>query len=261
MIRFSHANLVAASSLTVSTTTFTETEAAVGVRHPERPFLRAYSPDMSAGHRVVFDLGTTATLDVVALVNVNFAAAWISGHATDDDWSSPSYGQFITITPSPTGRYTYGHRITSPAFAYRYLSVHVATGDTTDGAVRFAIGGIWAGRLTAPPRDVRMDPDEESIEAYADLATSDGRLLQRVFLDEPAFQFTAQRHAADESELAAWRVIDRAWATADGGYGLVTLRDDYPAECFVMRPTSMSRWRHARVWSESELALREVLAG
>ncbi len=258
MIRFSFLNLAEAASIAASTT-FTEAETGVGLRFPARPHLRGFSVDLSGG-RATFDFGTATAPGVVALVNANFTSATIQGNATDV-WSGPSYAQAIAIGPAGNDRYHYAHRPTTPAFSYRYLSVAVSTGIATDGLARFAFGGLWAGAITSPPRDILMGPEESKLEARQDIETEDGRRIARIIYDDPAWSVTCKRLAETEAELAAWKAIDRQWSAAPGQAALVMFRDAYPEECYVMRQVSVSKWVHERIWMSSEMELLEVTSG
>lgn len=258
MIAWSFANLAPAAALGL--TAFTEAETEVGVRFPERPHLRAFTPDLSGG-AIVLDFGAATVLDVVALIHGNFTAATVQGHATDSSWGAPSYTQAVTLARSHTRRYHYALR--PVGFNFRFLRISVPTQSTTDGATRFALGGIWAGRLTVPPRELRMTPLERAHYARQDITTEDGRALQRITLDDPCFWFTAGRHARNATELEAWRELDRQWAEAPvDGAALVLWQNTEPQNCYVMRRADAEdAWPNATVWSESTVEAFEVTAG
>ena len=126
MIAFSFVNLAAAASLAASTT-FTEVEAAVGLRHPERPHLRGYTTDLSEG-RVTLDFGVATALDVVALVHANFTIARVQGHSADT-WGAPAYDTpALPIGRAGTDRHQHAHRPTlAVPFFQRYASLRVPT--------------------------------------------------------------------------------------------------------------------------------------
>jgi hypothetical protein len=257
VIRFSFRNLAEAASIAASTT-FTEQDTLVGLRFPTRPYLRGYSPDLS-NHRITFDFATATTLDVLAAIHANFSAATFQGNASDT-WGAPSYNPSASVIGvSGNDRYHHAHR--PVGFSFRYASLSVPTGATTDGSTRWALGGIWAGVLTSPPWDILMDPEEEKLEARRDIETADGRLLQRIKLDDNATRITCHRVAQTEADLAAWRAIDRQWSAAPGQAALVLLRDSYAEEAYVMRQVSVSAWTHRRIWMESDMTLHEVTAG
>lgn len=260
MIAFSFDNRAEAATLAASTT-FTEAEAADGLRHPERPHLRGYSSDLSA-HRITLDFGSAASLQVIAAINANFTAASVQGNATDTWGGPPTYNPAaITIGVSGNDRYHHAHRPTvALPFNYRYASLSVPTGATTDGATRWALGGIWAGLLTLPPQEILIELDEEKLEFYQDTKTPDGRTVQRVKLDDHAFHLMVTRRAYTEAELAAWRVIDARWSAAPGQAALVLLRASNPEEAYVMRQTSASKWHRKGSHNESDLELLEVTA-
>jgi hypothetical protein len=259
MIRFSFANLVAGASIAGSTTFADPIHPASQVQSPQRPFKRAWSTNLSA-QRLTIDFGGSAALQVMALIHVNFTTATIQGNATDT-WGSPSYSQAVTIDVSPNDRYQYAHRpsVAIP-FNLRFLSFSIPNQATTDGAATFRIGGIWAGLIVSPPRDMLMMPEEEKEEYRVDLKTQDGRILQRLILDDPAWRITARRQAETETELAGWRAIDRQFSAAVGQTALVLQRDAYPAECYVMRMVSASKWPHAKVYSETDFELLESIS-
>lgn len=248
-----------AIAATLGLTSFTEAETAVGVRHPERPHLRAFTPDLSGG-AIVLDFSVATVLEVVALIHANFTSATIQGNATNS-WGAPSYTQAITLARAGNRRYHYALR--PVAFNYRYLRVNVPTQSTTDGATRFALGGIWAGLITSPPRDIRMEPVERLVHARKDVETEDGRRIQRIKLDDPCWWFTAKRHAENDTKLEAWREIDRQWADADnGGAALVLMNSLEPSNCYVMRRADdADEWPNSRIWSEGQMEAFEVIAG
>jgi hypothetical protein len=221
-----------------------------------RPHIRAYSADLSA-QRLTLDLATATALDVIWLCNVNFTTCTIQGNATDAAWGAPSYTSGA-LTIGRSGNTRYHHALRPVAFNYRYLSIAIPNQATTDGATVFKVGWVWPGLIVSPPRDILMEPDEDKMEAREDTKTQDGRLLERLTLDEPTWHFTAKRMAETEAELAAWKEIDRRWSEAPGQAALVLMRDAYPEESYVMRQVSASKWKHAKVWSESDMECVEV---
>src|SRR4029453_19146478 len=154
-------------------------------------------------HRITFDFGTTTTLDVIAPIHANFTTASVQGHSADT-WGAPAYNPAaITLGVAGNGRYHHAHRPTvAVPFAQRYVSLSVPAQASTDGATRFALGGIWAGRLTSPPRDILMAPEESKLEARTDIQTRDGRPLQRLLLDDAAWSIRRARLGETEGELA-----------------------------------------------------------
>jgi hypothetical protein len=258
VIRFSFAPI--AATVAASTTFVDTVHPATNVLLPLRPFLRAYSPNTSA-QRFTLDLGSTTALDVVSLIHANFTTATIQGHASDT-WGSPSYSAAITLGRSGNDRYHHQHRPTvAVPFNYRFHSLSIPNQATTDGATYIALGVFWPGVIVSPPRDILMDPVVEKAVAFKDNTSSDGRKIGgRLVLDDPAWQITGRRLAETEAELAAWREIDRQFSAAPGQAALVLQRDPRTAETYVMRKTT-SKWRHARVWSESDIFLFEVTGG
>ena len=179
MIAFSFLNLAETAALAASTT-FTEVEAAVGLRHPERPHMRGYTTDLTGG-RVTLDFGSVTALDVVGLIHTSFTIATVQGHSADS-WGSPAYNPpAITIGRAGTDRRHHAHKPTAAVpFSQRFLSLVVPSQTATEGGTRHALGGLWAGTLTFPPRDILMAPRERKREARQDIETADGRVLQRV---------------------------------------------------------------------------------
>jgi hypothetical protein len=224
-----------------------------------RPHLRAYSASLTP-QRLTLDLAAATALDVIWLCHVNFTVCTIQGHATDT-WGAPSYTSGA-LTIGRSGNTRYHHALRPVAFNYRFVSLSIPNQATTDGATVFKVGQFlpWP-TLVAPPRDIMMEPEEEHVEARQDTKTEDGRTLDRLVLDEGAWRVSAKRLAETESELAAWREIDRRWSEAPGQAALVLMRDTYPQESYLMRQESTSRWRHAKVWMESTMDCREVTAG
>jgi len=224
-----------------------------------RPHIRAYSPTNASAQRLTLNLGVTTALDVLWMANTNFTQVTIEGHGTDV-WGAPAYTSgLLTIGRSGNTRYHHAHRPTAAnPFARQFVSLNIPAQATTDGDPFFKIGWVWPGLIVSPPRDIFMEPDEEKMEAREDTKTQDGRLLERLTLDEPTWRFTAKRLAETEAELAAWKDIDRRWSEAQGQAALVLMRDAYPEESYVMRQVSASKWRHAKVWSESDMECLEV---
>ena len=174
---------------------------------------------------MTLDFGSATTLAVFAPIHGNFPAATVQGNATDA-WGGPTYTQAIVPARSTNDRYHHAHRPT--AFSFRYASLQVPAGGSTDGATQWALGGIWAGTLVLPPGDILFELDEEKLEARADERTEDGRVVGRVALDDPAYQLTATRRAYSVPQLMAWREIDRQWAAAPGQARVACMRATRP---------------------------------
>lgn len=261
MSRFSFANLAASASIAASTTFADAAHPASNVLLFGRPHIRAYSADTSP-QRLTLDFGSTTSLDVIALLNTNFITATIQGNATDA-WGGPGYNPAaVTIGRSGTGRYHHAHRPTvAVPFSRRYASISIPNQATTDGAGYFKLGPVWAGLLVSPPRGIRTKPIETKVEARKDIKTEDGRTLGRVILGDPFWRVKATRHAANPTELAAWREIDRRWSEAPGQAALVLWLDDYPHESYVMRREDDEEWSNNVLWSEGALDAVEVTSG
>jgi hypothetical protein len=256
VIRLSLANK-AASGTIASSNTFSDAACpATNALDPTRPFRRAKTTGLGP-QRLTVDFGSAQALDVVALIHVNVVSASVQGHTDDVSWGAPAYNQAITIGPAPNDRYQHGHRIVG-AFNYRYLSISIPNQTPTDGDSIYAIGGIFAGVLSSPPRDILMDPQEDTADGFEDVGPDyPGAWSQRLMLGNPQWRVSARRLAETEAELAAWRTWDRQWLTT--GSALVLLRDAYPAEAAVMkRMDTPRRWIHARFWSQSSIDLCEV---
>jgi len=225
-----------------------------------RPFIRAYSPDLLA-QRLTLDLATATALDVIWLCHVNFTTCTIQGNATDA-WGAPSYTSGA-LTIARSGNTRYHHALLPVAFNYRYLSLSIPNQAATDGATVFKVGQFlpWP-TLVSPPREIKIRPKETRLKANQDTKTEDGRVLDRLKLDEPRWRFTAERQAWGETELAAWREFDRRWDEAPGQAALVLMRPTHPEESYLMRREDEEQWDVGdRVNSESTIEAVEVVAG
>lgn len=254
MIRFAPINLVELATATASSED--AVYVAVNARHPERPF-EPWKTTTTGIQSLVIDFGTATTLTggSVSLIHANFTSASIQGHATNT-WGAPTYNQAVTLTRAPNERYHHGHRIVG-TFALRFLRILIPSQTPTDGATVYRLGGVWAGGLISPPRDIRMEPTERKHEPREDLKPGHGGWLARFQRGEPLYCLYAEQLVDNDTELAAWREVERQLADAD--YFLTLVRDTYLAEAFVMRRTNSPDWRHAKVWMTGSLDLEEVV--
>jgi hypothetical protein len=253
VIAFSFENLAAAATIATGTT-FVEVDTSTGLRYPERPHHRAFTADLTGGV-LVLDFGSATVQDVIAPIYANFTTATVQGNATNA-WGAPTYSQAITLGRSVNDRYHHAHR--PVGFNFRFLRLVVPGGTATDGGTQFALGGIWAGLLTAAPREIRDAPIETKVEAKRSITTEDGRPIQQLVLDDPYARLRATRSARGQTELDAWREIDRRWSDARGQFALVCMRASKPNEVYVMRQANVSEWPNSAVFSESDLEALEV---
>lgn len=121
----------------------------------------------------------------------------------------------------------------------------------------WSLGGVWVGTLVSPPRDIAYEPDEDGARFYQDVGPPHGGWAERLTLAPKRFRLNCRRLADNETELAAWRAIDRLMDNA--GFFLVCLRENYPEETYVMRCAERSPWTHKKAWSESTFVLDEVV--
>ena len=200
------------------------------------------------GRRVVLSASVYATVAsrVRLVINDGVGSSTSSFHTGGSGWE--------TLTVS---------RTMDASATQAVIGLEIVTGDTTaridDLTFRvshFSVGGIWGGALVTPPGDVMIGTRERAEEAVEDARPSHGGWAQRLKMGDPKMRVLIRRIAESESALASWREIDRQWEQVD--YALVSLRDAFPAETFVMRRVAASEWSHGRVM-ESDLELEEVV--
>lgn len=201
-------------------------------------------------HRTVtFGAWVRATVASRAFVGINDGVASVGSttHSGSGQW------EYLSITRTIDGAAT-------QVLAF----FGVTNGNTTaqfDAASltisRASLGGVWAGTLTNPPRDVFFEHDQERRRFYRDVGPDHEAWAERLVLGRDRYETRLRRQAKDDTELAAWREIDRQMDEA--GYFLVVLDYGDPAEAYVMRCTERSPWRWKGVWHDSELTLVEVV--
>lgn len=261
MTDFAFANLITAATIAGSTTLGVTGWPATNTQLFGRPHIRAYSADLT-GCRITYDFGTTTALGFVALFHPNFLTVTIQGHGSDA-WGAPDYTSgLLTMGYAGNDRVHHIHRPTALApFSKRFLSLSIPAQATTDGATVFKLGSVWAGALVAAPRDLLIPHTDTKVAAREDVKTGDGRTLNRLILDDPAFRVQAKFKAADDTELAAWRAIGRQWDAAPGQAALVHWIDAYLNHVYLMRRVNDEEWPNAAVWSEATFDCVEITAG
>ena len=247
VLRLSFTNLdeAAAASVTGSgqACTFCSSEA----QQPQRPFRPWRTLTTTTPQDWLLDLGSSQTLDVIALINAGFTSATIQGASSSGLFGAPGYTQAITLTRDPlTWRYQLAHL--PVAFGYRWLRVKldgststVATGPSL-GSTYFSLGGVWAGVLTSAPSHLMWGAHMKAILPKLDVGPAHGGWVQRLRMGEPRAQISGTISAnitpatpllGDDADL--WSDILRQWIAADYAYLYTNLGD--PAQGRVMRCT------------------------
>jgi len=268
MIRASMANLItAATVLSVTSEDAGGVYLKANLAEPDRPFLPWRATGASA-QRIVIDFGAATALDAIALIRANFLSATVQGNASNS-WGSPSYSQAVTVARNPYNRrYQHLHAPTTGAFAYRYLSILIPTqspvpeGLSPTAAAYFLLGGLWAGALTAAPRNTQF-PRITTVEPHYDIQPPHKAWLERLEAGEPvilaAFPFdavTGDPSPGLADEVRTWGEWQRK--VRDAGAVLFQAEDADPSQCWIAQQTSDPAWPLGLGLTQSDLTLMEV---
>ena len=135
-------------------------------------------------------------------------------------------------------------QVTAVCFNTSGANVNAIFDDVRVEQSAFALGGVWAGMLTAAPRGIHIAEDEERGEVWHDEAPAHGGWRQRSIVGRPGVRLRLRRIALTETERAAWHEIDRQWSEVD--YALVCCTRTSPG-----KPMSCGARRRPSGWAGS----------
>jgi hypothetical protein len=257
---FSRDNLTKTATITggaVSTTYPTEF-----LKAPERPFLQWKSTGIATTQEVILDFGSAVGLNLVGLVNVNFASATIQA-ASSSGFASPAYTQAVTPALNPWN-WRYHYTLYPLNLSYRYLRVKIPAQTPIDNLDGFTIGGIWTGGILAPPSGWRWGAQFQTRHPHQDVGPEHGGWRQRLILGEPItvadVDVGAQTHMAQPGktdQVASWQSILYQLRFADYYYVYSDLGD--PAQGWVMRQLQDVQWQVNPGLSQAHMTFEEVV--
>ena len=261
MLRVSLSNRVTAATI-ISASTEDTVYVADNAATPQLPFKPWKTTTIGSDQNLVVDFGSAATIEAVGLIRTNFTSATIQGNATDA-WGGPSYTQAITIARNPWNtRYQYGYR--PVAFNYRFLRVLIPTQATTDSASAFILGGLWAGTVTAAPRDFAETYTINRIEPRLDVRPGSRAWTQRLTIGEPRVSIRMKLDVltgtppAKTDLLADWLGLQRQMN--DAAYFLALLEDNDPAQSYIVQSAVEPTWQvGGAVSTQSDFTFEEML--
>lgn len=233
---------------------------------PERPLL-SYRSTSTAQSEVIADLGSAKLVELVLLLNVNFASATIQANATNS-WGAPTHDSGAkAIAQDPwTGRYTLAY-VPPSGFTLRWNRILIPSQAPIGGATYFELGGVYAGPFTALPAGWAWGFDIEAIDPRLEVEAELGRWTNSYAVGDRFVHITATRRAlitnkdawATGDELAAWLDLDRQWR--DARFGAFWLNRGATAHAWVPRLRRAGPWKIDYPTAESQMELEEVLAG
>lgn len=216
-LHLSFVNLAACADTTVTASLQTSNHCSSEIKGPERPFL-TWRALTTGDANVIVDFGSSQTLDLVALMNANFASCVRVQGASSSGFGAPPYNELLpTLERCPwTGRFQHVHLTTG--FGYRFLRILVPGQTAAGGATStyYELGGVWAGSLSSAPSQFRVDPRFERIEPRRDEAPEHGGWRQRLQLGDPLVRIQATLQAdvaaatpAKGDQLDTWLDLQR----------------------------------------------------
>jgi len=242
VLRLSFTNLAEATSALASGTGQACDYCSTEAQQPQRPFRPWRTLTTTTTQEWMLDLGSSQTLDVVALVNANFTSATIQGASSSGLFASPGYNEAVVLARNPlTWRYQHTHAAT--CFGYRWLRVKIdACSQAGTGATStyFSLGGVWAGALTSAPSHFMWNVNFATILPRRDVGPAHGGWVQRLKMGQPRARITGTLSANItpaapllNDDADTWSDIFRQWTAVDYAYLYTNLGD--PSQGFVVR--------------------------
>src|SRR3990172_6302438 len=130
-------------------------------QQPQRPFLPWKTIEASSTQELILDLGSTQTVELLALVNANFTGARLQGMSSSG-FTAPTFSETVTLARNPY-TWRYQHVVLTTAFGYRYARLAVSSQSPTDGATGFSLGGLWLGTRSTAPKYWRWGAQMETV--------------------------------------------------------------------------------------------------
>lgn len=234
VLRLSFTNLAAGAAASASASAQTCEFCSSEAQAPQRPFRPWRTPTTTTTAEWLLDLGSSQTLDVVALVNANFTSATIQGASSSGLFAAPGYNEAVALTRDAlTQRFQHTHITTG--FGYRWLRVKLdACSQAGTGATStyFSLGGLWAGALTSAPTHLQADATLRTILPRLDVGPSHGGWTQRLKQGEPRAQIRGTLSAGItpttpllNDDADTWASLFRQWWTADYAFVFLNLNN------------------------------------
>jgi hypothetical protein len=203
---------------------------------PTRPMKVWKSLTTSGTQRVVYDLGSATPLDVVSIVNANFASVLVEGNSADD-WITPPYTHGVTLGLNPWN-WRYQNTLYPIAFNYRYLALTIPNQATLDAASVYSLGGAWGGTIVTAPNGWRYGVKVATVFPSSDVGNESWTM--RMQKGDPFAYIEASIQAdsylatmAIGDDLATWLTIVKRMFTHDVFFLDPDLGD--PLQTFLVR--------------------------
>lgn len=249
----------AAATASVQSSNYCSSEAQV----PGRPFLPWRSTTTTADQWWQVDLGSSQTLGLVGLANLNVNSCVRIQGASSSGFGTVSYNEAVTPARNPwTGRFQHTHLTTG--FGYRYLRVAIPGQVPPGGEAYYELGGVWAGTLSTSPTHWKWDATFTVIEPTLNVAPPHGGWRQRSQVGDRVLRIEARLHAgvtqatpASGDALDDWLDLQRQIWDADAFWCFVNLGD--LSQGAVVRSLEGPAWRVGAGLAETPWVLEEVV--
>ena len=245
VIRMSFTNLADATGATAYATGQACGYCSTQAQQPQRPFLPWRSLTTTTTQEWLLDMGSSQTLDVVALVHAGFTSATIEGASSSGLFAAAPYSEAVTVARNPV-QWRFQHAHVATGFGYRWLRVTLdaTTATCADGATLgstyWSLGGVWAGVLTSAPTHLQSAAFMRGVLPQALVGPNHRGWEQRLKLGEPRAQVDGVLSAgvtpatpALGDELDTWSDLIRQCWSADYFYAYMNLGD--PSQGYVVR--------------------------
>jgi hypothetical protein len=219
---------------------------AANLLRPDQPFI----PWKATGTGdQTLSVTLTQASKLIVLVRANFITATIAG--------VPATIQRNVVN----WRYQHAILLSSPVSSF---SVVIPSQSPTEDSV-LKLGGIWAGPVEVPPRDLLYDVGMDTIPAWVDIKPDHNGWVERLTLGQPRGTLSAQRIGRIvratpglNDELRAWAEIDRKCWEADKFAVFLNAGD--PSLALIARRSGSLAWTRNRFnIVEGHMDLEEVI--
>lgn len=248
----------AAATASVQACNYCSSEA----QFPGRPFLPWRSTTTTADQWWQVNFGSSQTLGLVGLVNLNVNSCVRIQGASSSGFGTISYNESVVPARNPwTGRFQHTHLTTG--FGYKFLRISIPGQNPPGGEAYYQIGGVWAGARSTTPEHWKWDARFHVVEPVIDVGPRHGGWRQRSQMGERLWRIEARLHAgvtpanpASGDQLDDWLDLQRQIWDADSFWCFVNLGD--PSQGAVVRSLEGPAWDVGPGLADSPWVLEEV---